>query len=364
MGGASNLINQQLRGQHTGRIWTATEQISVEPGMTKGQFSIGYKVSDEQGREAFVKASDMSLALSKEDPVKALLEVTSAHQFERSILEHCQGNRLDRVVIALDSGTLEVTSDGIRDIVFFIIFELADGDLRKFVEIEQGNDLNWVMSTLHSLSVAVSQIHSVQVYHNDLKPANALVFRDAQKVADFGRATSPAHPVAHDPLLCAGDRRFAPPEQLYYNENEATALEGFLKARAGDLYNLGSMMHYLITKRMLTPEILGRMDSAYKPLRSGQGWCDSYEAVLPYWRAAYDAVITEFYDDLPEIWLNRYRFALDEIRDVVTYLCDPDFRLRGDLSSGQVNHSKLSLERITSKLDNLKARVLVKSRAR
>jgi eukaryotic-like serine/threonine-protein kinase len=363
MGAASNLVGMQLVGDRAKRKWNVLEQIKFEPGLSKGHFSVGYKVVDEKGVEAFLKASDLSLALEKDDPVQALLEVTTAHQFERSILEHCVGNRLDKVVTAIDSGTSQIIFDGVRDAVFFIVFELAEGDLRKFVEVERGNDLAWVVSALHSFAVAVSQIHGVNVFHNDLKPANALIFEEDHKVADFGRATSPDFPVAHDKLLCAGDRRFAPPEQLYHNENDATALPTFLKARAGDLYNLGSIMHFLVTKRMLTPEIISRLDDPFKPFNPTGGWNDSYEGVLPYWRRIFDAIMTEFYDDLPETWSSTYKFALDEIKDIIMHICEPDFRMRGDLIESSVQPSKYGLSRVVSRLDNLRSRVLVKSRA-
>ena len=183
-----------------------------------------------------------------------------------------------------------------------------------------------------------------------------------EKLADFGRATSPLHPVRHDPLLCAGDQRFAPPEQLYPNENPVRSIDGFLKARAGDLYNLGSIMHYLVTKRMITPEILSRIDPQFKPMNQFGGWTDSYEAVLPYWRSTFDTIVTEFFDDLPESWGTTYRFAIEEILKIILHLCEPDFRLRGDLKDSKVNPAKYSLSRIISKLDNLRLRVRVKSR--
>jgi eukaryotic-like serine/threonine-protein kinase len=280
------------------------------------------------------------MAWAEQDPVKALLQIANAHDFERSILEQCSGSRLDKVVTALDSGTVEVTNEGVRDFAFYIIFELANGDLRQFVNIEKGNDLIWVVSAIHSFCVAINQIHGIDVYHNDLKPANGLVFDDGEKVADFGRATSPARPVARDPYLCAGDPRFAPPEQIYPNENPVVTIDPFLKARAGDLYNLGSIMHYLITKRMLTPEIVGRLDPTFRPRNQNGGWIDSYEAVLPYWNQIHHAIMNEF-----------------------LHLCDPDYRKRGDQSTNLIVPSKYKLERVISKLDNLKARILVRSRA-
>ena len=351
-----------LVGRRSGKTWHVDEQLKLEPGLSPGQFSVGYKATGLDGQEAFLKASDLSMAFAKQDPVKALLKMTTAHEFERSILEHCGGNRLDKVVTALDSGALEVTLEGSKEFVFFIVFELAQGDLRKFVEVEQGNDLLWIVSAIHSFAVAINQIHGVDVFHNDFKPANALVFDVGEKIADFGRATSPAHPVMHDPMLCAGDKRFAPPEQLYTNENPVVDIDKFLKARAGDLYNLGSIIHFLITKRMITPEILGRLNSVFRPRGLAGGWLDSYEAVLPYWRQVYDAILTEFYDDLQDTWVKDYKFVLIEIREIVLQLCEPDFRKRGDVALGRVGTAQYSLTRIISKIDNVRTRLLVQSR--
>ena len=48
-----------------------------------------------------------------------------------------------------------------------------------------------------------------------LNRQNALLFEELQKLGDLGRATTPHIGVDHEGNLCAGDRRFAPPEQLY-----------------------------------------------------------------------------------------------------------------------------------------------------
>lgn len=339
------------------------EQIKLQSSLTPGQFSVGYRVKSVSGKEGFLKASDIGMLLGSQDPVQKLLDATTAHQFERSVLEHCRGNRLDKIVTAIDSGTHQIDVDGVRDFVFFIVFELASGDLRKYVASDQGNDLLWVVSAIHNLSVAVSQMHSANIYHNDFKPGNALVFEDTEKVADLGRATSPQFPVSHENMLCAGDSRFAPPEQLYFNDNGSLAIDKFIRFKAGDLYNLGSVMHFLVTKRMLTPEVIVRLDDAFKPPRYHGGWNDSLNDVMPYWRQAFNVVITEFYDDLPNSWLYKYRFCLDEIKDIILHLCEPDILSRGDLKATEASLSKYSLERIISKLANLKNRLLVKSRA-
>jgi serine/threonine protein kinase len=364
MGAAESLTGKKLIGQRRGTTWEVMERISQDPTLTPGVFSVGYRVVSEHGEEGFLKASDISMASSSPDPVQAMLDATTAHQFERSILDHCRGNRLDKIVTAVDFGSIGLIYGGSQDIVFYIVFELAKGDLREFVLVQSVNDLLWHITAIHNLTIAINQLHTSGIYHNDFKPGNALVFDNTEKVADLGRATSPSFPVAHEHLLCAGDRRFAPPEQLYPVENEASTLDKFIRSSAGDLYNLGSIVHYMITKRMLTPEIINRLHNPMKPKTQFGGWEESYEAALPYWRQAFSNVMSEFYDDLPEVWLQDFRFALDAVYDVVIHLCEPDFRLRGDLNATAASPAKYGLQKIISRMDFLRNKIIVKSHAR
>lgn len=364
MGGASELLGHVLIGERTKNEWTVIEKLGADASATPGQFSVSYKVRDSSGLEAFMKAADMGMAFRSPDPARKLQFAIESHNFERSVLELCRGNRFDRVVTALDSGSTQIPVEGYLDFVFFIIFEMAEGDLRRFVLREKAQDLAWVVSAIHNYAVAFSQIHSAEIYHNDFKPANALVFPDIEKMADLGCATSPNHRVFHDNFLCPGDSRFAPPEQLYQGDLSGSKYDNFVRFKAGDLYNLGSVAHFLITKRMLTPEILQRLDHQFLPQLRGGGWGDGLEGVLPYWAKAFATAMSEFKDGLPSEWLERFEFAIDEIRDLVFHLCEPDLRLRGDLSDSPVSPSKYSLQRVVSRTDNLRQRIQVISRAR
>ena len=83
MGGASHLLGMKLIGQRSGKNWEVIELLKLEPGLSPGAFSVGYKVIDGNGTEAFLKASDLSMAFAQNEPVKALLEMATAHEFER-----------------------------------------------------------------------------------------------------------------------------------------------------------------------------------------------------------------------------------------------------------------------------------------
>ena len=75
-------------------------------------------------------------------------------------------------------------------------------------------------------------------------------------------------------------------------------------------------------------------------------------------------LLLSFFDDLPETWLTRFKFAIEELKLIILHLCDPDFRLRGDLAVSEISPVKYSIEKIISKIDNLRSGVLVISRAK
>lgn len=119
------------------------EQIARAPGGSGGTFSVGYLAVHDDGTEAFAKATDIGLltrgrALSALD---AMHQAASEQRFERAILEVCRGNNLDRVVHALDHAEFEVVHEGVRDVVFLILFERAQGDVRKQMSRDQRSGL-------------------------------------------------------------------------------------------------------------------------------------------------------------------------------------------------------------------------------
>jgi eukaryotic-like serine/threonine-protein kinase len=361
-GAAGSLRGQVLVGERRKQRWTVTEEVSMVPGHTPGHFSVAYKCKSDEGQEAFMKASDLGLFLAANDPLESLVRASNAHSFERSVLDHCRGNRMDRVVTALDYGSSSIVHEGVREAVFFLIFELAQGDLRKRVTQAEKADLLWVYTVLHNLAVALSQLHGGNIFHNDLKPANALVFDEAlQKVADLGRATTPHFAALHDNFHCAGDTRFAAPEQLYSLELEQVDLERYERSQAGDLYSLGSMAHYLMTSRMVTPEVIQRLRPEFRPRTAHGGWEDRFGLVLPHWRAAYSQLMQEAADNVREDWAEDYRADALAIIDLITHLCDPDPMLRGHpRDRGGVG--RYGLQRYVTMLDLGRQRLLIKKR--
>ena len=363
MSAAENLLGRVLHGARRGNQWRVTEKLSLEAGLSPGHFSVGYIVEDENRNQAFMKASDLGMfTRDGADFLTGLQRAVGAHAFERQILDHCHGNRMDRVVTALDYGDIDIVHHGTRDHVFFLVFEKAQGDLRGHVEKTKSASLLWSVTALHNFFVAVSQLHSALVAHNDIKPANALVFDDStQKIADLGRATSSIIPAAHDSMLCAGDKRFAPPEQLYPRDLNCTELPMSVRREAGDLYNLGSIAHYIVTSRMVTPEIVPMLRPELRPRNLAGGSKESYQAALPYWRDAFDQLVARMKGTIANDFGPGVEEETSLLVEIVSNLCEPDPLLRGHPRNRSLTQNRYGLERYITSLDHTKRRLAIKA---
>jgi len=276
------------------------------------------------------------------DPARALQAMTEAYNFERDLLEKCKDTRLDRIVLSLDDGSVNVDPSNQAGIVQYIIFELADGDVRKhltsFVEFE----LSWVLRSLHHLAVGLYQLHRKDIAHQDLKPSNALVFReDGTKIGDLGRAAYRGHQAPHENFEIAGDPSYAPPELLYGHVPADWSQRRF----GCDLYLLGSMVVFFFTGLGITSIMLQYLDDSQHWLN----WKGSFHEVMPYLRDAFNKSVILFLENVPDD-------LQTELSPMVRQLCDPDPDLRGHpLNRANRLMNPYSLERYVSSF-NLLAR--------
>jgi eukaryotic-like serine/threonine-protein kinase len=163
------------------------------PALRGGQFSCGYKVKKD-GKIAFLKALDYSkaedIALATGiDTLTALQGLINAYQFERNLLQQCKQKRMDRIVMALEDGSVRVDTGTFGE-VNYLIFEEADGDVRKHLSLFHNLNVLWILKCLHHVATGLYQLHSAKVAHQDLKPSNVLVFDgNLSKVADLGCAS-------------------------------------------------------------------------------------------------------------------------------------------------------------------------------
>ncbi len=283
-----------------------------------------------------------------------------AQKFERRILDHCRGNNMDRIVLAIDYGDKIIVHDGIKEPIFYLIFELAKCDARVQINRLKRFDLTWSLHALHNLATAIKQLHTGEVSHNDIKPSNFLIFeRRLQKLGDLGSATSPLIPAIHDQKTCVGDPRYAAPEILYESSTSPDVTQSFQTRRASDLYLLGSMAHFFITGVMITPMVVSQLNPVHRPPSEAGGWTGMFADVVPYWREAFSIVLEEFENVLPANDAGELTPAAQAFMESVTQLCEPDPAYRGDPLQRLGHRDPRSVERYISLFDRLRSESLV-----
>ena len=309
--------HELLEGIALNNGWKAVKRLEKSESGSGGTFSCGYLAERSNGERGYLKALDFFSRLSeKEDWPRVLAPLLDAFNFERDLLNRCRDSRLSRVVMALDDGSVTVPNLPPPATVQYIIFELAEGDIRKQMEEVDQFDTTWVLRSLHHLALGLPQLHSMNVAHQDLKPSNALLFDNhkTSKLADLGRAAAKGIEPPHYDFPIAGDWSYAPLELLY----GAVPASWDGKRVGCDLYLLGSMIASLFTGMAMTPLILMGLDQRFH----WSNWGGSYEEVLPYLRSAFYEAIAYVSDEVPATFRS-------ELTEVMMQLCDPDTSLRG-----------------------------------
>jgi serine/threonine protein kinase len=193
------------------------------------------------------------------------------------------------------------------------------------------------------------QLHREAIAHQDLKPSNVLTYNnDGCRIGDFGRSSRRGHQVWLDNLNIAGDRSYAPPEQLYSHMNP-----DFVARRIGcDLYLLGNLAAFLFSGINITAALFANLDTALHPRK----WAGTYEQVLPHLQHAFSAVLTDLSQQIDPL-------VRGEITTLVRELCNPELGRRGH-RKGIGSASQYSLERYKSHTDLLLKRTTVMARIR
>ena len=339
--GGSRSPAQQLAGLKLNNGWSVGDLEVAPVNSTGGNFSSSYIVYSEKWGRAFLKAMDYDAAFSHQDTAQKLYDMTKVYLYERYLLEKCRAERMTRIVKILDHGRIAPKDNDPRGVVQYLIFELANSDIRKWIGCNETNKLAWALQMMHQVTVALQQLHSAQIAHQDLKPSNVLVFgSEGAKLGDLGRATEHENTSPFDDLICAGDMTYAPPELLYgkiYPEWSARRL-------GCDFYLLGSLVLFLSKGVSMTHLLLGRLDKRYHP----KFWTGTYDEVLPYVQRVFLQIIRELKEQVQPT-------LAPDIADLVSQLCNPLIEQRGlPLNKGVSN--RYSLQRLVSKLNLLHKR--------
>lgn len=315
-----------------------------------GTFSVCYSCSIS-GKNAFLKVFDVFRALQSANALQELQNVTTAFRHESFIVGICKNAGMSRVVQGLASVETKIAEPlmaGMNIPFCYVIFEMADqGDLRKMLHRTSGVDLAFKFHILHEVAVGLSQLHKNRIAHQDLKPSNVGVFQsDAAraKILDLGRATSLDFGAFHDALPCPGDGSYAPPEQLY-----GYTTDSFVDRRAsGDLFQLGSLLCFLLFWQTAIQEMLRRVPEEFRP----QNWSGKYGDVLPYIQEAFAEWLNEVEPHIPD-WCRK------DVMDLLCHACDPDPLRRGDPKARMQKPTSIGMDRFVSRLANLSRRAEV-----
>lgn len=342
------VASERLTGMTLPDGWLVARALGRPAGGTGGLFSDSYEV-ERAGKKAFLKALDFSRAFEPgEDTLSRLREFISSFENERDVLEHCRGRKLSHVTLALGHGFVDVPGMGAMEgRVFYLIFDMADGDVRRQMSRLTSADEIWCMEALSSVALGLWQVHRERIAHQDVKPSNVLSYSNGDfKVADFGRASKAGSPAFHDDFRFPGDWTYAPLELLYGHVHA-----DFVPRRIGtDLYMLGNVAAFLFSGTNITADVLARLD----PQHHFNNWAGTYAEVLPYLQEAFGRVLTDLATELPTE-------VNSEVVELIRQLCEPDLNKRGH-PRGIGTPQQYSLERYVSRLDVLKKNLVLQLR--
>ena len=319
--------------------WTIDAQRCPRVGSTGACHSVGFIAKHPDGHMAFVKVLDPTPdpKLEDDDQLKELQRRLEVFNYENDLLEKCLTRKIRRVVRSLGRGSVELL--GSLNKVHYLLFELADRDLREHATLGQALNTALNMQILHQVALGLEALHFNQIAHQDVKPSNVLLFGESDtKLGDLGHAHDRSVPRPGINGTIAGDPAHAPPEQLYgYKITEWQS-----RRLSSDLYLLGSLVIYMFTNVSLTAQVEMRL----RPEHHWDAWTGNYSTALPYIREAWDAVILDFSDRLDQN-------VQVELTALTRYLTEPDPELRGHPRNLAGNGAKFGVRRFSSRFEVL-----------
>jgi serine/threonine protein kinase len=332
---AHNLLGLTLK---TG--WRVIEKITKNANSTGSAFSVCYKVEKNE-KIHFLKAFNFTpfFCTPGQSIVDALNDMLTAYKYERDLSEHCKNKHVTKVAFVIDAGE-ETVENFTINVVPYLIFELADGDVRNRLSISDKLDFAWKLHSLHDIAVGLQQLHNVNVSHQDLKPSNILVFKRDSKLGDLGRSMCKDMDSPYNKMPFTGDWNYAPPEMMYgFYE-----LEWNKRVFATDCYLLGSMIVFYFAGISMSALLTNHIPKTHY----FKNWNGTFEEVKPYIIEAFTKSIIEFKENIED------EYFRNELSLLIEQLCYPFPEKRGHPKNvANKFGSNFNLERFITKLDVL-----------
>ncbi len=268
-------------------------------------------------------------------------EMIDAFRYERDLSTLCKKGHVTKVAFVLDSGEESVIDHSVA-VVPFLIFDLADGDVRSRMDFSQDLDIAWRLKSLHDMAVGLKQLHCIGVSHQDVKPSNVLLFDKATKLGDLGRSVCDQMEGPHSNQDFSGDYNYAPPEIMY----SYCASEWYARVKATDCYLLGSMIVYYFCGVSMSALLMKHVPEAFRWER----WRGHSDEVMPYLMEAFSQALDEF---RTHVNVNGLQ---DDLSNLLEQLCDPRPERRGHPKTIASIADNYNLERFVARFDLLYTR--------
>ncbi|MBR4135373.1 MAG: protein kinase [Bacteroidales bacterium] len=325
--------------------WTVIEKITKDDNSTGSVFSICYKVK-KNDNICFLKAFNFTpfFQLSEQSGQNRSItdiigDMINAYKYERDLSKHCKMGHVTKVAFVIDSGE-EIIPNFSINIVPYLIFELADGDVRHNLQYSERLDLAWKLNSLREVATGLKQLHNVNVSHQDLKPSNILLFDKESKIGDLGRSMCKDIENQYNNQIYSGDWNYAPPELMYgYYEQDWEK-----RAYATDCYLLGSMVVFYFAGISMSALLLKHIPNEFR----WENYRGSFDEVKPYLIAAFGDAMTEFSNCI------ELEYFRNELKQIVEYLCFPFPEKRGHPKNIASVGNSYSLERFITKFELLR----------
>ncbi len=336
-------IVEKLEGYTFDKRWLIKKKMVATDKQSGSIFSIGYIV-EKDAQEYFMKVFDFNAFFNEDadNMMEALHNMTSAHKHEKELSEYCKSNYVNKVVHVVDYGEEKIEGYPFMRVPY-LIFELADGDVRKIISEDASIDDSWFFKSLHDIGLGLKQLHKLKISHQDLKPSNILVFnRNDSKIGDMGRSVREDKEGPFDSISFTGDMNYAPPEIVYGYYDSLI----HKRAYATDCYLLGSLTVFYFTNLTMTALLLQHLPEKFNPYFWDK---EDFDQLGVYLLDAFEKALQEFSSDIDN---EKYK---EDLVYIVRHLCHPNPEKRGHPKSKMFkNANQYDLQRFISHFNLLR----------